>query len=54
MLREGPSGGGGVGGVNEKGKGGWIWLMYFLQMYEYGTLKIVKIILKRGMLEKGE
>jgi hypothetical protein len=25
-----------------------MWLMYFLYMYEYGALKSVKVILRRG------
>jgi hypothetical protein len=29
----------GRGRGNEEGKGGRRWLMYFLYMYEYGTLK---------------
>jgi hypothetical protein len=31
----------------EEGEYG-IWLMYFLHMYEYGTLKPFKVILRRG------
>jgi hypothetical protein len=30
------------GRVNEGGKGGEIWLIYFLYIYEYGPLKPVK------------
>jgi hypothetical protein len=29
-------------------------LMYFLHMYEYGTLKLVEVILRRGLREEGE
>jgi hypothetical protein len=39
---------------NEEGKGGWIWLRHFLYMYEYGTLKLVEVISKRGMGEEEE
>jgi hypothetical protein len=38
----------GRGSVNEKDKDGELWLRYFLYMYEYGTLKPVKVILRRG------
>jgi hypothetical protein len=31
-----------------EGKGGWIWLMYFLHMYEYGTMKYLGAFLRRG------
>jgi hypothetical protein len=44
----------GMGRVNEKSKGGWIWLRYFLYMYEYGTLKPTEVILRRGMEWEGE
>jgi hypothetical protein len=39
----------GGGRVNKEGEGGGIWLSYFLYMYEYGTLKPVKVILRRGV-----
>jgi hypothetical protein len=32
------------GRVNEEGKGGQVWLRYFLYMCEYGTLKPVEVI----------
>jgi hypothetical protein len=38
-----------VGRVNEEGKGEWIWPIYFLYMYEYGTLKPVEVMLRGGM-----
>jgi hypothetical protein len=28
--------------------------MYFLHMYEYGTLKLAEVILRRGLREEGE
>jgi hypothetical protein len=37
------------GRVSEEGKEGQIWSRYFLLMYEYGTLKTVKVILRRGV-----
>jgi hypothetical protein len=40
--------------VNEDGKGGQIWLRYFAYKYEYGTLKPMEIILRRGVGEEGE
>jgi hypothetical protein len=36
------------GRVNEEGKGGWKWSMDFPCMYKYGTLKPIKVILRRG------
>jgi hypothetical protein len=36
------------GKVNEEGRGGWIWLVYFQYLYERGALKPVKVILRRG------
>jgi hypothetical protein len=36
MWGEGDSG---RGTVSREGKGEWMWTMYVLQMYEYGTLK---------------
>jgi hypothetical protein len=36
------------GRVNEESKEGWIWLTYFLHMYEYGTSEPVQVILRRG------
>jgi hypothetical protein len=44
----------GRGRIYEEGKGGWIWLRYFLYMYKYGTLKIVEVILRSGVGEEGE
>jgi hypothetical protein len=38
-----------MGRVNEEGKREWIWLMDFLHMCEYGTLKPVEVILRRRM-----
>jgi hypothetical protein len=40
--------------VTEEGKGGWTWLRYFLYKYEYGTLKLVEVILRREVGEEGE
>jgi hypothetical protein len=40
------------GRVNEEGKEGRIWLRYFLCIYEYGTLKPVEVIYRRGMVKK--
>jgi hypothetical protein len=37
------------GRVNEEDKRGRIWLMYFLIMYEYGTLKPVEVTSRRGV-----
>jgi hypothetical protein len=34
---------------NEDSKGEWIWLMYFLHMYEFGTLKPVEVIFGSGV-----
>jgi hypothetical protein len=39
------------GWINGESKGVSIWLMYFLHMYEYETLKLVKIMLRRGKRE---
>jgi hypothetical protein len=41
------------GRVNEEGKEVWICLRYFLYMNEYGILKLVKVILRRGVGKKG-
>jgi hypothetical protein len=41
MIKGGPSG---RGKVNEEGKGGRIWSIYFLHMCECGTVKPVKVI----------
>jgi hypothetical protein len=38
--------------VNEDGKG--IFSIYFLFRYQYGTLKPVKVILRREVGEEGE
>jgi hypothetical protein len=35
--------------VNEEGKGGRLWLMYFLYMYEYGRLKPDEVHLSKVM-----
>jgi hypothetical protein len=37
------------GGVTEKGKGGRICLMFFLHIFKYGTLKLIEVILRKGM-----
>jgi hypothetical protein len=37
-----------MGWVNEEGKGGYIFWRYFLYMCEYGSLKPVEGILRRG------
>jgi hypothetical protein len=39
--------------VNEEGKGGSIWLRYFLYMHEYETLKPVKVISRSRVGEEG-
>jgi hypothetical protein len=31
-----------------------MWLRNFIYMYEYGTLKLVRVILRRGVGEEGE
>jgi hypothetical protein len=43
-----------MGGLNEEGKGGWIWLRYFFYMYEYETLKPVEVISRRGIGKEGD
>jgi hypothetical protein len=37
----------------QEGKGGWIWLMCFLYMFEYGTLKPFGIV-SREVAEEGD
>jgi hypothetical protein len=37
------------GGINEEKR--MVWLMYFLYMYEYGTVKPVEVIARRGIRE---
>jgi hypothetical protein len=37
-----------------EGKGGRIWLRNFVDTYEYGTLKPVKVIARRGVGKEGE
>jgi hypothetical protein len=49
-----------VGGVETNGergeeiKEGWIWLMYFIYLYENRTMKPVEIILSRREEDEGE
>jgi hypothetical protein len=38
----------GGGRLNEEGRGGRIWLMYFLYMNKYGMVKPVRVISSRG------
>jgi hypothetical protein len=45
IFREGN---GGRGRVNEEGRRRWVWSMCFLYKYEYGTLKPVEAISRRG------
>jgi hypothetical protein len=33
---------------NGEDKRGWTWVMYFLYKYDYGPLKLVEVILRRG------
>jgi hypothetical protein len=35
-------------GVNRKGKGGWVWLISFVYVYENWTMKPVEIVLRSG------
>jgi hypothetical protein len=37
------------GKANEEGKGGQIWLRYFVYMHKNGTLKPIEVILRRGV-----
>jgi hypothetical protein len=34
--------------VNEEGKEGWMWSMYFIYLCEIGTMKLVAFILSGG------
>lgn len=42
-------------GVTEEDKGGRMWWVYFQYMYEYGKLKVLKVVLRRrrGKRENG-
>jgi hypothetical protein len=51
MLREGISR---RGRVNEESKEEWICSMYFLHMYKYESLRLVEVIVRKGMWEEGE
>jgi hypothetical protein len=43
--------GGSGGGVNGEDKRRGIWLMFFIYLYENRTMKLVEIILSRGVRE---
>jgi hypothetical protein len=44
----------GEGRVNREGKGGQIWLMYFIYLYENNTINYVEVILRMGGGDEGE
>jgi hypothetical protein len=44
----------GVGRISRKGIGRWIWLKYYLHMYENGNIVSFDIVLRMGKGKKGE